>query len=397
MAINPFNCVLPPLSSKYGSRLGQIQVYNSIFPEVMNILYGQLDQDQIKQCLNLTEYISFIHNISVQYRNDSLKFELNNKRINAGKLLDKNNEFVKTPANSGNSAIVNSNVAYNRFNNNRSISTKGDTPSRNTTFVNPYIKSPHTLNNMSFNNMYAHNRNENYDDADNAYYDNKIVKYNDRKKQLFDDNTHDLYDQYEDESIGDFDCENTYYKTPNNNSDDNHIDRDVIYNNCLNNLIPNRANDPSRTANLPCFLAMKGKCTEGSNCRFSHNPDILQPAYDLQVKELLSSPLAKKYPGGVSPYDRLHGNGSLTARSGTAAGGGAHTSQGNLRAITPSQTSKILWPDTGGLYSDPRSSDSGGTPWKPQDIQEGKLLTADVYDNLFNAVTEPDQVTKNNK
>ena len=115
MEYNANRIVCPPLSSKPPQRAGQLEVYNLIFPTVIPILHANLDQQQVKQCTNLDDYIALIQHASTEFNNLSETLEINARRFEAIKSLDKNNQWsnIKTGTSGGN---YNN---HNTYNNNK--------------------------------------------------------------------------------------------------------------------------------------------------------------------------------------------------------------------------------------------------------------------------------------
>ena len=362
LEINPRHIVSSPLSSKPPQIEGQIQTYNKIFGTVIPLLYGNLDQNQVKSCRDIKEYITLIHQISTVYNNDSIRFEINVRRMDASKLIDKNNEFTRSST--GTSGGNNNNVKP-PFSNNKFYSNIRPNNIKNTTLVNPYRKSTNSLNN------FYQNRQTNFDNVDINYSDNKRI-YDERRRELSNndvnnynysndnnnidnnENNSNVYDVDKDEDVSDFDYGETFVDNNNDNfnftSNNPSVPETMLFVDNYLYLLNGRVTDPSKTKSFPCFSAMKGKCAQGDNCIYSHATDLLRSAYNSQMKELESSPFHKSALHGSSAQKQSN----LSPFSSIVKRG----------ITTPSNnpTNRMLWgTDTNSSLHELRSRDSGGT------------------------------------
>ena len=237
------------------------------------------------------------------------------------KILDKNLQFNRFSTGDSGGNHVNTNV----YNNNKSFSSpnnyKNYSHNNNTLKKNTYVTSPYKKPPLLLNNMYDQ-RDINYDDCDTNYHDNnyhnRLRDYDERKRSIEYENIYNdvnninvnnnvnkntdvynnTYDPDDDESVRDFDYSDV--RMDNNNDvyskhDPLNPDSQIVVHNCCYALMSGRVSDPTKTVNLPCFEAMKGRCPNGAKCKFSHNDNILRKEYESQLKDLNNSPYGKNY------------------------------------------------------------------------------------------------------
>ena len=127
-----------------------------------------------------------IQHVSTDFNNDSEKFEINARRLDAIKILDKNNQFNKYATGNTGGSYTNNNMNNNNNNNNiKSFSSptnyKNYSNNNNTVKKNNYVTSPYKKP-LLLNNVYQQ-REFNYEDSDMKYHNNLRV-YDERKKAL---------------------------------------------------------------------------------------------------------------------------------------------------------------------------------------------------------------------
>ena len=129
-----------------------------------------------------------------------------------------------------------------------------------------------------------------YNDVYDNYTNNNV------NNNVYNNVDNNMYDPDEDEDIRDFD-----YSDVNMDTDTNvytkhnplNPETQLIIHDCCYALMSGRVSDPAKFKELPCFEAMKGRCRLGTQCKFSHNDNILRKEYEAQLKDLNASPYGK--------------------------------------------------------------------------------------------------------
>ena len=242
----------PPLQS---SRLkkGLIELWYEKIPQSFGLyMHNSLDADQVKQCTTFQQYLKFFMFKNEQYNTDSDTLKQNrlqcNPKWNTNVALE---PYPKKDQVSSSRDQVNTGKQFNRHDNNNNMYNVNQFDR----FIDPYSKD-REFNSYRYKDTYANDYTEELNDFDFYEGSQKPVT--------------------------------------------NHNGLDPLYKDINNSGMISDSNflllDKARYADLPCFNAMKGICTD-RDCHFSHDRAKLMKEYEKRMLELSSSPFAPPQGG----------------------------------------------------------------------------------------------------
>jgi hypothetical protein len=268
----------PQLRTKDG-KIGFMElIWRKIPAPLGEKLHLGLSSDQIKECRNVKEYLSY--------------FSQQNQNLYDDSLVAKRNRLQYE-----NNSVITSEGELNR----KGYGTTGKSP------IDPKLNYMNTLQPNSFmllNNPYV---DVEKDDLPENTHDFLKPIHTNRYNPTIDENVHDFnyFDATFDAPFKDSSNINPMYHEFEDHPVEGH-DQDDDWVQVGTNTTNLHVLDITQMRTLPCFNALMGTCKNGPTCNYSHSPVLLQAAYDKRVLELATSPFAKH--GKTSSDTRRSGN-----------------------------------------------------------------------------------------
>jgi hypothetical protein len=249
---------LPSMKSQQGGgKPGLMEIFYSLVPKGKEIHFS-INIDQVKACHTMNDYLVLFQGVNEKLYQNSKKSLEDATLLRGSQPLTPSGEINK-PAYTAPGAYDTPNPK--KLHNNNNNNTKP--------YHNPY--APKHNNNLS--NIY--DINNYYDSCDNKNED--------------DFDAYDTYD-YDDSNVILNDTGlNPMYTT---NPQDNYPTGEDLY--ALKTAVIDRSN-------MPCYSQLRGTCSSGKSCPYSHEDAVLRKEWSSQFKGLMDSPY-KDGKSSSSPY-----------------------------------------------------------------------------------------------
>jgi hypothetical protein len=271
----------PALRTKDG-RIGYMEIIWKKIPTPLGEkLHLGLSSHQLRECSDISEYLSYFSQQSQKIYDDSKTAKKNRLRYEGNSALNADGDI-----------------------NHKSVAVTGKFQSNpKLNYMNALAPNPLML----LDNPY---HSDERSELPNRSHDFLKPDHSNRYNSLTDENVNDFdyYDMSIDNPSTNQSMLNPLYHHTNDSTDKfqtPYTESDQVGTNLSTNL---HMIDNNKMKSLPCFEALIGTCRDGNACKFSHEKSLLQATYDKKMLQLSCSPFAKNHKAASFSDSRQNSN-----------------------------------------------------------------------------------------